>query len=91
VEQVDELCVGKDTPAQKAIEKMAIREVKPQEEDDEDCKMIEEPTSTSPAADPRVSPDKNLESPGLPETPEKIPETPGMLLVIPKVVKKMRN
>jgi hypothetical protein len=34
-EQVDELCVGKDIPAEKAIKKMAIEEVKPQEEDDE--------------------------------------------------------
>jgi transposase InsO family protein len=34
VEQVDGLCVGKDIPAEKAIKKMAIGEVKPQEEDD---------------------------------------------------------
>jgi hypothetical protein len=37
VEQVDELCVGKDILAEKAIKKMDIGEVKPQEEDDEDC------------------------------------------------------
>jgi hypothetical protein len=47
VDQVDELCVGKDIPAEKAIKKMVIGEVKPQEEDDEDCEIIEEPTSTS--------------------------------------------
>jgi hypothetical protein len=49
VEQVDELCVGKDVPAEKAIKKMVIGEVKPQEEDDVDCE-IEEPASTPPAA-----------------------------------------
>jgi hypothetical protein len=54
VEQVDELCVGKDVPAEKAIKKMAIGEVKPQEEDDEDCE-IEEPTSSPPVANPGVS------------------------------------
>jgi hypothetical protein len=32
-EQVDELCVGKDVPAEKAIRKMAIGEIRPQEED----------------------------------------------------------
>jgi hypothetical protein len=55
VEQVDELCVGKDIPAEKAIKKMAIGEVKPQEEDNEDCEMLEEPASTPPAANPGVS------------------------------------
>jgi hypothetical protein len=41
MKQVDELCVGNnDIPAEKAIKKMAIGEVKPQEEDDEDCEMI---------------------------------------------------
>jgi hypothetical protein len=28
-EQVDELCVGKDVPAEKAIRRMAIGEIKP--------------------------------------------------------------
>jgi hypothetical protein len=31
------------------------------------------------------------EIPGFLETPEKISETPGLLLVTPKAVKKMRN
>jgi hypothetical protein len=51
VEQVDELCVGKDVPAEKAIRKMATEEVKPQEEDDEDCE-IEETTISPLAANP---------------------------------------
>jgi hypothetical protein len=51
VEQVDELCVGKDVLAEKAIRKMAIGEIKPQEEDDEDCK-IEETTILPPVANP---------------------------------------
>jgi hypothetical protein len=57
VEQVDELCVGKDVPAEKAIRKMVIGEVKPQEEDDEDCE-IEETTILPPAANPGVSGEK---------------------------------
>jgi hypothetical protein len=61
VEQVDELCVGKDVLAEKAIKKIAIGEVKPQEEDDEDCE-IEEPTSTLPAANPGVSGEKSGDS-----------------------------
>jgi hypothetical protein len=65
VEQVDELCVGKDIPAEKAIKKMAIGEIKPQEEDDEDCEMIEEPKSTPPATNPGVSREKSRDS-GLP-------------------------
>jgi hypothetical protein len=40
--------------AEKAIKKMAIGEVMPQEEDDEDCE-IEEPASSPPAANPGVS------------------------------------
>jgi hypothetical protein len=40
-EQVDELCVGKDIPAEKSIRKMVIGEIKPQEEDDEDCEIEE--------------------------------------------------
>jgi hypothetical protein len=55
------LCVGKDIPAEKAIKKMAIREVNPQEEDDEDCE-IEEPTSSPPAANPEVSGEKSGDS-----------------------------
>jgi hypothetical protein len=42
VEQVDELCVGKDIPAEKAIKKMAIGDFKPQGNDDEDCEILEE-------------------------------------------------
>jgi hypothetical protein len=61
VEQVDELCVGKDVPAEKAIRKMAVGEVKPQEEDDEDCE-IEETTILSPAANPGVSGEKFRDS-----------------------------
>jgi hypothetical protein len=53
-EQVDELCVGKDVPAEKAIRKMAIGEIKPQEEDDEDCE-IEEAAALPPAANLGVS------------------------------------
>jgi hypothetical protein len=66
VEQVDELCVGKDIPAEKAIKKMTIGEVKPQEEDDEDCEMVEEPASTPPAANPGVSVGESEDS-GIPE------------------------
>jgi hypothetical protein len=58
VEQVDELCVGKDVPTKKAIKKMTIGEVKPQEEDDEDCE-IEEPASTRPASNPGVFGEKS--------------------------------
>jgi hypothetical protein len=58
VEQVDELCVGKEVPAEKAIKKMAIGEVKPQEEDDEDCEM-EESANSPPAANPGVSGEKS--------------------------------
>jgi hypothetical protein len=57
VEQVDELCVGKDVPAEKTIKKMAIGEIKPQEEDDEDCE-IEETTTLPPAANSGVSGEK---------------------------------
>jgi hypothetical protein len=58
VEQVDELCVGKNVPAEKAIRKMAIGEVKPQEEDDEDYE-IEETTILPPAVNPVVSREKS--------------------------------
>jgi transposase InsO family protein len=51
VEQVDELSVGKDVPSEKAIRKMAIGEVKPQEEDDEDCEIEE--TTIPPPCEPR--------------------------------------
>jgi hypothetical protein len=61
VEQVDELCVGKDVPAEKAIRKMAIEEFKPQEEDDEDCE-IEETTILPPAANLGVSGEKSGDS-----------------------------
>jgi hypothetical protein len=57
VEQVDELCVGKDVLAEKAIRKMAIGEIKPQEEDDEDCE-IKEIAILPPAANPGVSREK---------------------------------
>jgi hypothetical protein len=39
VEWVDGLCAGKDVRAEKSIKKMAIGEVKPQEEDDEECEI----------------------------------------------------
>jgi hypothetical protein len=54
IEQVDELRVGKEVPAEKAIKKMAIGEVKPQEEDDEDYE-IEETTISTPTTNPGVS------------------------------------
>jgi hypothetical protein len=85
VEQVDEFCVGKDVPAGKAIKKMAIGEVKPQEEDDEDCE-IEESAISPPAVNLEYP-----EIPGFPETPEIISETLSLLLMSPKAVKKLRN
>jgi hypothetical protein len=48
------LCVGKEVPAEKAIRRMAIGEIKPQEEDDEDCE-VEQAPSPNPAANPGVS------------------------------------
>jgi hypothetical protein len=60
-EQVDELCVGKDVPAEKAIRKMAIGEIKPQEEDDEDCE-VEEAAALPPAANSGVSGEKSGDS-----------------------------
>jgi hypothetical protein len=69
-------CVGKDIPAEKAIKKMAIGEVKPQEEDDEDCEMIEEPASTPPAANPAVSREKSRDS-GFPENSRENPGDSG--------------
>jgi hypothetical protein len=60
-EQVDELCVGKDVPAEKAIRKMDIEEIKPQEEDDEDCE-IEEAAVLPPTANPGVSKEKSGDS-----------------------------
>jgi hypothetical protein len=89
VEQVDELCVGKDVPAEKAIRKMAIGEVKPQEEDDENYE-IEETSILPPAANPEVSRENSGDS-GFPETPEKSPENPDLLLTLPKAVKKLRT
>jgi transposase InsO family protein len=65
VEQVDELCVGNEIPAEKAIKKMAIGEVNPQEEDDEDCEMLEEPASTPPPTNRGVSGEKSGDS-GIP-------------------------
>jgi hypothetical protein len=61
VEQVDELCVGKDVPAEKTTWKMAIGEVKPQEEYDEDCE-IEETTTLPPVVNPGVSGEKSGDS-----------------------------
>jgi hypothetical protein len=60
-EQVDELCVGNDVPAQKAIRRMAIGEIKPQEEDDEDCE-IEQAAAPNPVANLGVSGEKPGES-----------------------------
>jgi hypothetical protein len=51
------LCVGKEVPAEKAIRRMAIGEIKPQEEDDEDCK-IEDAAALPPAAIPGESGEK---------------------------------
>jgi hypothetical protein len=48
------LCVGKDVPAEKAIWRMAIGEIKPQEEDDEACK-IEEVAALPPVVNPGES------------------------------------
>jgi hypothetical protein len=62
VDQVDELCVGKEISAKKAIKKMAIGEVKPQEEDDEDCEIIEESPSATPAVNPGESGEKPRQS-----------------------------
>jgi hypothetical protein len=53
-EQADELCVGKEVPAEKAIRRMAIGEIKPQEEDDEDC-IIEDAAALPPTAQPGES------------------------------------
>jgi hypothetical protein len=66
VEQVDELCVGKEVPAERAIKKMAIGEVKPQEEDDEDCEILKESPSTPPAMNLGESREKPEDS-GIPE------------------------
>jgi hypothetical protein len=82
------LCVGKDVPAEKAIRRMAIGEIKPQEEDDEDCE-IEEAAAPNPAANPGVS-GENPENPDFPETPEKSPNIPDLLLKPHKAVKKLR-
>jgi hypothetical protein len=60
-EQVDELCLGKDVPTEKAIRKMVIGEIKHQEEDDEDCK-VEEVATLPPAANPGESGEKPRES-----------------------------
>jgi hypothetical protein len=55
------LCVGKDVPAEKAIRRMAIGEIKPQEEDDGDCE-IEEVAALPPAANPGESGEKSGDS-----------------------------
>jgi hypothetical protein len=55
------LCVGKDVPAEKAIRKMAIGEIKPQEEDEEDCE-IEEEAVLPPAANPEIFREKSGDS-----------------------------
>jgi hypothetical protein len=60
-EQVDELYVGKDVPAEKAIRRMAIREIKPQEEDDEDCET-KEAAALPPTANPGESGEKSGDS-----------------------------
>jgi hypothetical protein len=89
VEQVDGLCVGKDVLAEKAIKKMAIGEVKPQEEDDEDCE-IEESVSLPPAANPGVSGEKSKDS-GFPGNSGESLGNSRPAAVTPKAVKKMRN
>jgi hypothetical protein len=60
-EQVNKLCVGKDVPAEKAIRRMAIGEIKPQKEDDGDCK-IEEAAALPPAANPGEFGEKSRDS-----------------------------
>jgi hypothetical protein len=55
------LCVGKDVPAEKAIRKMVVGEIKPQEGDEEDCE-IEEVAILTPAANPGVSREKSGDS-----------------------------
>jgi transposase InsO family protein len=60
-EQVDESCVGKDVPAEKAIRKMAVGEIKPQEGDQEDCE-IEEAAILTPVVNPGVSREKSEDS-----------------------------
>jgi hypothetical protein len=87
-EQVDELCVGKEVPAEKAIRRMAIGEIKPQEEDDEDCE-VEQAAPQTPLRTPEY-PEKIPENPDFPETPEISPETPDLLLKPRKAVKKLR-
>jgi hypothetical protein len=87
-ERVDELCVGKDVPAEKAIRKMAIGEIKPQEEDDEDYE-IEEAVVLPPAANPGISGEKFGDS-GFSENSEKSPKIPNLQLKLPKAVKKLR-
>jgi hypothetical protein len=62
VEQVDELCVDKEIPAEKAIKKIVIGEVKPQEEDDDECEIMEESPSTPPAANPGEFGEKTRDS-----------------------------
>jgi hypothetical protein len=89
VEQVDELRVGKEILAEKSIKRKAIGEVKPQEEDEDDCEIIEESPNTPPTAYPGES-GENPETHGFPETPEKILETPDFPLVTLKVDKNMR-
>jgi hypothetical protein len=68
---------------------MAIGEVKPQEDDDEDCEIIEKSPSATPTANPRES-RENTKIPRFSETPEKTPETPDPLVVTLKAVEKMR-
>jgi hypothetical protein len=89
VEKVDELCVDKDVPAEKAIRKMAIGEVKPQEEDDETAKLKKQQFYL-PMRTPEY-PEKNPDIPGFPETLEKSPEIPDLLLILHKAVKKLRT
>jgi hypothetical protein len=48
------LCVGKEVPTEKAISRMAIGQIKPQEDDDEDC-IIEGAAALPPAAHPGES------------------------------------
>jgi hypothetical protein len=89
VEQVDELCVGKDVPAEKAIRKMAIGEIKPQEEDDEDYE-IEEITILPPAANLGVSGEKSGHSGFSGNSGEKSRDS-GLLLIPHKAVKNLRT
>jgi hypothetical protein len=67
---------------------MATGEIKPQEEEDEDCEL-EEAAALPPAANPGVSGEKSRDS-GFSGNSEKSPDIPDLLLKLQKAVKKLR-